>query len=311
MSKSIEALQNALPSSSVTVTVLEALDFVVPGEWNNVTSFEEMIRVTTSESNPQIIEQIRRRAQELNAQDQRYERALLVLTAVDTIDQIAAGATAVSKVTDLFGGLDFLKQFTPKPETTQSIDAGLKLVAELLAYSILNGMPEASFDGIARFAIGLQDYGREELMRIATWVVIDGLLPLGPNFMQTIVGTISSLTTDNLAGNGIFKQIAGGLPGNSIDEKRSFILKALEAVAEWVGKFVGEKGLSKELIEGKLSGAVSLASGGGDYLAAALDASTSYFAHTGTQTVSRVLIQKAYASVKDEVWAAHVSSLAV
>ena len=37
----IEAVE-ALPQSSVTVTALQALDHVVPGEWDNTTSFDAL-----------------------------------------------------------------------------------------------------------------------------------------------------------------------------------------------------------------------------------------------------------------------------
>jgi len=71
---------------------------------------------------------------------------------------------------------------------------------------------------------------------------------------------------------------------------------------------VADKGLTPDLIKQKLGSAISLVAGGGDYLAAALDASTEYFSHTGTQTVARVTVQHAFAAMQDEVWKAHLAS---
>ena len=40
---SIVSTLNGLPEKSVTVYTLKALDYVVPGEWKNITSFDDMI----------------------------------------------------------------------------------------------------------------------------------------------------------------------------------------------------------------------------------------------------------------------------
>ncbi len=300
----------ALPTSGITVTALETLDFIVPGEWENITDFDEMIRQTTGETAPGVVAAIRHKALELEQADgQRVRQALAVFELVDTLDQVAAGAALAGKVTDLFGGLDFLKSFTPKPETTQAIDAGLKLVAELLSFGLLRGVPDASFDGIARFVIALQDYARADLMRVAAWIIIDGMLPLGPDFMRKITNTLGGLADNHLSDNAIFKQIGGALPGESVQEKKAFIVKALDASSEWVGKFIEEKGITPDVVQNRILSAINIADGGGDYLAAALDASTEYFSHTGVQTVARVMVHKAYEAVREDAWKAYVASL--
>ena len=61
----IDRLVDDLPTKSVTVYMLQALDFVVPGEWQNVTGFDNMIRAVTGESDPRRIDAIGRRAREL------------------------------------------------------------------------------------------------------------------------------------------------------------------------------------------------------------------------------------------------------
>ena len=56
MSKSIPEYVNSLRKRSVTVYVLRSLDFLVPGEWENITDFEEMVIKVTGERDPALIE---------------------------------------------------------------------------------------------------------------------------------------------------------------------------------------------------------------------------------------------------------------
>ena len=80
------------------------------------------------------------------------------------------------QVGGMFKPLSFLKKFTPKPETTQSIDAAVKLTVELVAFGMIRGLPEdASFEQIADFVIALQDYAKEDVMRIGAWEEIQQL----------------------------------------------------------------------------------------------------------------------------------------
>ena len=59
----------------------------------------------------------------------------------------------------------------------------------------------------------------------------------------------------------------------------------------------------------KISSVVSVSGESLDYAAAALDASTNYFSHTGAQTVARELVKRAHADMKDEVWREWVANL--
>jgi len=302
----------ALPTTGLTVSALEALDYIVPGEWSNVTSFDAIIAEVCGEgASPKLIAQVRHTAKVLEMQDPaRFQQAVQIYNLVDDVDKAAAAVAAAGKVTDLFGGLDFLKKFTPKPETTQAVDAGLKLVAELLAFGRLNGMPSTDPDGLARFVGALADYGRYDLIRIAAWVVFDGVIPLGPNFVQAITGTWRGLATDALNSNGAFKNLAAQLPGDSIEDKQGFIVKTLDTTGEWVNRFVSEKGITQEGVMHRMQEVMGVAEGGMDYVAAAIDASTSYYAHTGTQTVARSLARQAHDQLRDKVWQDYLKSLA-
>ena len=49
MSKPIFELVDNLPTNNLTVMMLKSLDFVVPGQWNNLVGFENTIREVTGE----------------------------------------------------------------------------------------------------------------------------------------------------------------------------------------------------------------------------------------------------------------------
>ncbi len=312
MSDPIASALSALPSRDVTVRLLELLDFVVPGEWDNITDMTRMIEEAVGETNPHVVARLTREAERVYADpDARYATARWLFETVDTLDKLASAATVANKVGGLFGGaLDFLEEFTPKPETTQSIDAGVKLVVELVAFGMIRGVPEdASFEQIADFVIALQDYAKSDVMRIGAWIVVDGLLPLGPDFMVKITETIRDAADSTLSNNKVFDAVSNHIPGDGVEGKRSFILQALAATSTWIGEFVAERGLTRELIVDKISEVVEVTEDTLDYVAAGLDASTNYFTHTGVQTVAREVVLKAHADLKEQVWREWVDGL--
>ncbi|MEZ4322780.1 MAG: hypothetical protein R3F61_35255 [Myxococcota bacterium] len=294
----------ALPATGLTVTALQALDFAVPGQWDNPRDFNALLAEVSGVTKPSVLAQIRSRAQAMDvANTGHYAEALRVYQLVDTVDQMAAGAAMAGKVTDMFASLGFLKQYTPRPETTQCVDAGVKLVAELVAFGLLNGMPTATPDGIAKFTGALADYGRYDLLRIAAWVVYDGMVPLGPDFLSKILKTFSAAASnDALTNNAVFQQLGKRLPGDSASAKQAFILQTLDSTGDWVGRFVTERGLTHDKVMSQLKGVLSFADGGADYVAAAIDASTAYVSHTGTQTVARALARHATDQLRADVW---------
>ncbi len=297
-----------LPTDGLTVSALRSLDFVVPGEWDNVTSFDALVDQVSGSDKPGLAAQVRAKALAMEQADPSWGRALQVYQLVDTVDQLAAATAAVGKVSDLFGGLGFLDKFTPKPETTQALDAGAKLVAELLAFAQLNGMPTDA-EAIARFVVALSDYGKYDLMRISAWVVFDGLLPLGPNFVSTISGTFRDLADSGLSEHGALSSMLDQIPGDSNDAKRAFVVRAIDQTGEWINGFVADKGLTQEKVMGQLKGTLSIAEGSMDVVAVAIDAGTAYTAHTGTQTVARQLARQAMEELKQEVWERYVAGL--
>lgn len=306
----VQALE-ALPTTGLTVEALNVLDKVVPGEWSNVTRFDAMVAEVCGPDAPaKLVAQVRQTALAIENRDAaRYSQALQIYQLVDRMDQAAGAVAALSKVSDLFGGFGVLDQFTPKPATTQAVDAGLKLIAELLAFGRLHGLPKMDADGLARFTGALADYGRYDLIRIAAWVVFDGVLPLGPDFVSDITSTWRGLATSALKSNGVFEALAGQLPGDTVAEKQGFVIQTLDTTGDWVNRFVADKGITQSGVMAQIDQVMSLSSGGMDVVAAAIDASTSYTAHTGTQTVARALARAAHGELKDRVWREYVAGL--
>ncbi|MEO1272513.1 MAG: hypothetical protein AAFX99_30830, partial [Myxococcota bacterium] len=261
MSRSIQEALEALPTSGVTLTVLQALDDVVPGEWENITEWNRMITVATGETDPDVVARIGVRAEAL-FQDEttHYRLALRAYESVDTVDKVVAAAALASKVGESFAVLSFLDRLTPKANTTQAIDAGLKFVAEVVAFGALHGRPE--LDDLSGFVEALGRAGKADSVRLAAWVVIDGVLPLGPDFMVTIAQTIGGLASGTLANNRLFASLADHLPGATADAKQNFIVRALGSATDTISAFVSARGLTQASVQSTLGAAVDVANNG-------------------------------------------------
>jgi hypothetical protein len=169
VSKPIFQLVDELPTNNLTVKVLKTLDYVVPGEWDNLVGFKNTIITVTGETDESMIQQIGDRAVWLfNDKSQGYQRALWLYQTIDSADNALAAASlanAVGGKIPLMGGL--IEKLTPAPEKAQTIDLTLKLVTELIAFCQINGIPGDSVDD---FVASLGDYSGESLMRMAALV---------------------------------------------------------------------------------------------------------------------------------------------
>jgi len=296
VSKSIFQLVDELPTSNVTTMALRSLDFVIPGEWNNLVGFENTIRTVTGETDEQIIQQIGDRAVYLfNDRSQGYQRALWLYQTVDKTDYALGAAALANKVGDkipLVGGL--LTSLSMKPDKAQTIDLCLKLVVELVAFCQINGIPG---DSIGDFVASLGEYSGENLMRMAALVCFDGLIPLGPNFIMQAQSTLSGTSPSDLEQNQTFSSIKDSIPGDSSEGKLNFIGESFDSVKGWMSNFVASKDLTPHKVVNNLQSFVQVADDKLDYLAAFLDMSTNYYEHTGTQTLARRLIERAVAEI--------------
>lgn len=284
MSQPIHELLESLPQKSLTTRLLGLLDYAVPGEWENITNFEEMIKRVTGEEDQEIIQKVGERAILLSRDsDQGYQRAVQVFQLVDNAQGFAGFAALANKVS-------FLEGITPKSDTTQAIDAGVKFVAELTTFCLVNGIPG---DSIADFAGSLLNSEKEDRIRLAAWIAYDGLIPLGPDFLGRVIDGIRSLSSSQLGEHSRFARIAHLLPGG-IDEQKQLVEGTLDSARGGVEQFVADHGLSQESLLDRIREHIEVTDNRLDYVAAVLDMATNYFEHTGIQSVARRVISRAY-----------------
>ena len=293
--KPISELVDNLPTNNMTVNVLRALDFVVPGEWQNLVGFDNTIGAVTGKTKPKQIEKIRARAIQLyNDPSQGYQGAIWIYQTVDNADSALGAAAMANKIGEGVGFLSFLNRLTPKADTLQSIDLCLKLVAELIAFSKLNGSGGIN---VGEFAGAVGNYKNESLMRLAALICVDGLLPLGPDFISKVQSTLGGLNPSILQQNSTFQSISGAIPGGSTSDKLGFINQTFRSAQGWMSQFVGSRHLTPQMFIGNLQQYTDVADDKLDYVAAFLDMTTNYYEHTGIQSVARRLIERAAADI--------------
>lgn len=295
MSKPIYELVDELPTGGMTIMVLNALDFVIPGQWQNLVGFNRTIQTITGETDPALIQQIGERAVYLfNDKSQGYQRALWLYQTVDS----AAGALGTAAMANRIGQdisfLGFLSKLTPKPEKAQSIDLCVKLVVELVAFCQINGIPG---DSIGDFLAALGDYGGESLMRMAALVCLDGLVPLGADFVRQGLVTLGQLNPSELEQNQTFKAVKSLIPGSNTAQQLDFIGQSFDSTKGWMQDFVGSRGLTREGVTRNLHRFVDISEDKLDYLGAFFDITVKYYEHTGIQTLVRRLIERALAEI--------------
>ncbi|BAZ40048.1 hypothetical protein NIES4101_60090 [Calothrix sp. NIES-4101] len=295
MSKSIFQLVDELPTGGLTISMLNALDFAAPGQWQNITGFVNTIKHVTGESDDELIQQIGERAIYLyNDKSQGYQTAMWLYQTVDGTDKALGAAALANKIGENVSFLGFLDKLTPKPDKAQTIDLTLKLVAELVAFCQINGIPG---DSIGDFVAALGEYSGESMIRMAALVCVDGLIPLGPDFIQKAISGLNSMTPSDLEQNSTFKDMQNVIPGNNAAGKLDFMGQSFDSVKGWMSNLVTSRNLSPQSVVGNLSNFMQIADDKLDYLAAFLDVSTNYYEHTGTQTLARRLIERAFAEL--------------
>jgi hypothetical protein len=291
VSKTIFELVDQLPKDNLTVKSLKALDFIIPGEWQNLVGFVNTIKVVTGETDEDLIQQIGDRAIYLyNDKSQGYQTALWLYQTIDSAGSALGAAALANKVTENTF-LSFIGNITPKPDKAQSIDLSLKVIGELLAFCQINGIPG---DSIGDFMGALGDYGGESLMRMAALVCFDGLIPLGPNFILKTTDWLGQLNPSDLSSNPAFSAMSNLIPGS---DKLGFIGQGFGTVSGWMGDFVSQHGLTPQSVLGNLRGFVEFTDDKLDYVGAFLDVSTNYYEHTGIQTLAHRLIDRAVAEI--------------
>jgi hypothetical protein len=297
MSKSIIQLVDELPTNNVTVNVLKTLDTFVPGQWNNLVRFDNTIRVVTGETNPKTIEKIRDRAVILyHDPNQNYQSVVKLYQSIDKADVAMGSAALANKLGEKINFLSFLKNMTPKADVTQSIDLLLKITVEIIAFSKLNNI---ALPNTKDFTNSLANHYKDSsLMRMGALVCLDGVLPLGPDFIRKIQQVASGSNASLITQNPVFSAINNFLPGNNNSDKLSFISQGFNSTQGWMTNFITKSGVTQQSITRNLSNIIQIADNNLDFVSAFLDQTTNYYEHTGIQTVARSLILHSYASLQ-------------
>lgn len=291
MSKSIPEYVNSLPKRSVTVYVLRSLDFLVPGQWENIVDFEEMVIKVTGEKDPALIKAVTNRADALfRDRAERYRRAWNLYGTADSTDRLLAAAALTNKIGERVRFLSLLARLTPKADTAQTIDFSMKLTIELLNFCLINGIPG---DSIGDFVAALADYSKEDLMRMSALVALDGIMPLGPDFSRAVINTLDKLTPDELDANRTYRAISKEIPGKDTTSKLAFVLKSVDSVKGWMQDFVTKHDLTSEKVYSSIQSFIDVSDNRLDYWSAFVDMTTNYYTHTGTQTIGRRIIERA------------------
>ncbi|MCC5897614.1 MAG: hypothetical protein JJU32_06805 [Phormidium sp. BM_Day4_Bin.17] len=295
MSKSIQKRVDDLPTRNLTIFSLNALDNIVPGKWDNLVGWDNTIKTITQESDPAILDLVSRRAIALyDDKSQGYQTALWLYDTIDRTGSALGTAALGNKIGEKIPLLGFLSKLTPKAEKAQTIDLSLKLVVEVVAFCKINGIPG---DSLGDFLRSLSDYGGESLMRMSALVCFDGLIPLGPNFIQAVSSRLNGLSPKELEDNSQYKSIKSEIPGKNSDSKLSFIGESFDSVKGWMGDLVSSNDLTPQKVSNGLQGFIDFSEDRLDYLAAFLDMSTDYYRHTGVQTLARRLIERSLAEI--------------
>ena len=91
----------------------------------------------------------------------------------------------------------------------------------------------------------------------------------------------------------MFKQVNNVIPGRDISAQIRFINQSFEAIENWMNNLLKSHELTPERIVNRLKKYVDISNHKLHHVAAFLDTTTNYYAHTGVQTVANTLITQA------------------
>jgi len=204
----LQQLVDQLPTEGLTFRALQRLDFAVPGQWQNITGFDKMIRHVTGETDPGLVAQVRLRALTFHGDaDQGDQRAVsideFIVSSGFKIGRVAMAHTLGESV-DLPA---VLSKVTPQEEDkAQTLDLVMKAGAEGVAFCYTNGFPR---DSIGDFMGAVSAYERENVILMSTMVVYDGLVSLGPDYGGKSVDALQKFGAADIEGNAIDQRMKG------------------------------------------------------------------------------------------------------
>ena len=295
MSATVLERLERLPRRNLTVLALRGVSTLVPGGWQNQTSPEELISDVLGSDDLDLVQQVRARADELSrARHEGYRRALSLYDAVNRSQKAAGGLRVLANVAGALPLVKRLAVLTPASQTLQAVDLSLKVAAEMLAFTQVNGLPGDSF---AAFGDSLREYSGEARVRMAALVCFDALLPLGDNALHRLDDLLGQVGSRELHQLPSYAGMASLLPGRGDAAHLSFVRRGVDQWLGWADGFVGDLGLSGQRAVRALETTIGPWHGGMEQLATFLDAFTDTYSHTGVQAVARRLVERAAAEI--------------
>src|SRR3972149_3243428 len=184
-------------------------------------------------------------------------------------------------------------------DTTSIVTAVDALPADSITVKVLNALDfvvpgewrnVVGFDKTAQDVLGTLEPNRagQIRMRLAAWVALDGLVPLGPDFARKALQIVNGLKPSHLEQSATFLRLRELIPGapNALNQLR-FVQDGLNTVQGWTSGFIADHGLTPQKVYGSINRFIDVSDNALDYVGAFLDATTDYMAHTGTQSVAR------------------------
>ncbi|MCP9899884.1 hypothetical protein KBZ12_05380 [Cyanobium sp. Cruz CV13-4-11] len=294
MSSVLERLDR-LPRRNLTVLAIKGLSTLVPGGWKNITSADGLIADVLGSSDPELIRQVRERADALSrARHEGYGRALSLYDAVNRSQKAAGGLRLLANVGGALPLVKRVADLTPTSETLQAADLSLKVAAEMLAFTQVNGLPGDSFGD---FAASLGEYAGEARVRMAALICFDALLPLGDQALQRLDGLLGGVSQRDLHQLPAYAGMASMLPGRGDGAHLSFLRRGVDQWLGWAGGFSSQLGLTGQKAVQALENTLGPWQGSFQQMATFLDAFTDTYQHTGVQAVARRLVERAAAEI--------------
>ena len=294
MSTVLERLDR-LPRRNLTVLALKGISTLVPGGWHNTTSANELISSVLGSSDAALIAQVRARADVLSrARHEGYGRALSLYDAVNRSQKAAGGLRLLANVAAVLPLVKRAANLTPTSETLQAVDLSLKVAAEMLAFTQVNGLPGDSF---AEFGASLGEYAGEARVRMAALICFDALLPLGDQAPLRLDGLLGRVGQKELHLSPAYAGMAAMIPGRGDEAHLGFLRRGVDQWLGWAAGFASDLGLSGQKAVQALESSLGPWQGGFEQLATFLDAFTDTYQHTGVQAVARRLVERAAAEI--------------
>jgi hypothetical protein len=295
MSATVLERLERLPRRNLTVLALRGISTLVPGGWQNQTSPDELISDVLGSDDPELVQQVRARADQLSrARHEGYRRALSLYDAVNRSQKSAGGLRVLANVAGALPLVKRLAVLTPASQTLQAVDLSLKVAAEMLAFTQVNGLPGDSFGA---FTDSLNEYAGEARVRMAALVCFDALLPLGDNALHRLDGLLGQVSNRDLHQLPSYAGMASLLPGRGDAAHMGFLRRGVDHWLGWADGFVGDLGLNGQRAVRALETTIGPWHGGMEQLAMFLDAFTDTYSHTGVQAVARRLVERAVAEI--------------